>query len=383
MSVNASVESCSQVQSTQKRLSQFEVTTLLIKNWGKYKLGASSCKLLATLSTHLPCISVSDTKLIEESGIPKATFYRARAELIKKGFISQEEITQQVKRIFINFETLDLQKTVSVKKQRPKSESLKMELPVLEMRQELSQNETAIYNRQDIDKKQTSSCSSENTIDTKDKNDDVISENEVTISPVTPPDKGNTDKNEPDKDSKRQFSPEEKLRYKAVMQKLELWNFSGGQFVIRKIGIDRLEMRIKVVEQTPGVNNNGKYLRSLIYLPDSQCIPKENKENKENRELEENIEKLRKYLNDPCSHLNNEVQASIQMEQYNYNRKLSDKELWHVLVLVNRYRFNDAHKHLVLNIVEQMKADNVLKSKIEDMEGYINTILNERTEIRQ
>lgn len=368
MSVNAS---CSQVQPAKKELSQFEVTTLLIKNWGKYKLGASSCKLLATLSTHLPCITISDTKLIEESGIPKATFYRARAELIKKAFITQEEITQQVKRIFINFETLDLQKTVSVKKQKPKSESLKMELPVLEMRQELSQNETAIYNRQDIDKKQTSSCGSKNTIDTKDKNDDVISKNEVTISPVTPPDTKNTDKKEPDKSKKRQFSAEEIQRYKAVMQKLESWSFTGGKPVIKKIGIDRLEMRIRVVEQTPGVNNNGKYLRSLINLPDSQFIPKED------RVVDKNIENLRKYLDNPASHLYNGQQASIQMEQYNYNSKLSDNELWRVLVLMNRFGFDNACKYPVINLVKQLKSDDKMKNRIEKMETDIRTIMKE------
>jgi predicted transcriptional regulator len=100
-------------------------------------------------------------------------------------------------------------------------------------------------------------------------NDDDEIKKLYNLAPAKENEKGNS--NKPieycEGENPKHFSLEDKQRYKKLLQKLESWNFSGGQFVIKKIGIDELEELCKFVEDIKP-SNPGGYLRTLVNMPD-------------------------------------------------------------------------------------------------------------------
>lgn len=61
--------------------------------------------------------------------------------------------------------------------------------------------------------------------------------------------------------------PETKTRYAELMQKFEKWGFVGGQFIIKKHGLERIEGLCRIIEEKQPANK-GAYLRRLLELPE-------------------------------------------------------------------------------------------------------------------
>lgn len=63
--------------------------------------------------------------------------------------------------------------------------------------------------------------------------------------------------------------------YKALINQLKLWGFTGEKNTIKKYGLKKIQDLIKLVENK-NPNNKGAYLRSLLTNPEVITYPKEN-----------------------------------------------------------------------------------------------------------
>lgn len=69
---------------------QFEITTLIVRNMGKFKIKESSKLVLLTLSTFYPEIRPKVRSIIDLTGISESSVTRGLNELSEKGFIIRQ-----------------------------------------------------------------------------------------------------------------------------------------------------------------------------------------------------------------------------------------------------------------------------------------------------
>jgi len=325
-------------------VSQFELSKTIyfsevfktLRTKKEIKLTLTSKSVLIAISNHYPNIFPSMEYIADKLDISVRSVQRAVKELTNAGLIIYEtKRNNYYKFTPYFFELLNLS---GKKRQNDMPDTTNCPT-----------NKKIIKNNKKI-----SSCE---TLPTNNKlNDDVnLLKNSFKETETKSPDK---------KSTKTQYTESEKQRYKTIIEQLESWHFTGGKFVIKRYGLDKIENLIKFVKQQKS-NNPGAYLRSLLNIPDFKPIFKEE------YEQETRINKLKELLNDNKNYLNDKVLAEIQLKSYDYHKKLNDHELLHIISLIEQWNFSNYHEFRVLSLLDSIKSDPENSHKYNDFRQQI------------